>query len=173
MLVAYQLGVFAPGRAPIDLRAPQYDVANEVIGQQFPSEGNSHAPAGQKVSYRTTPPTSGSHWGAPAGPVPWGIKDSTLPDEATTHNLEHGGIVVAYKGLSAEETQKLKDLVRVLMTNGFPKIVLEPYPALTDARIAVSAWTWQIKLATYDDVPIVKFLKQHYEGSDAPEPRAR
>ena len=170
VFAAYQLGAFAPGRPPVDLNAAKYIATGEVIGTRYPDEGNGHVPAGQRVSYNTNPPTSGSHWAQPAGLVPWGIKDTTLPDEATTHNLEHGGIVIGYKGLTAEETKQLADIVRVLMNNGYPKIVLQPYPALTDARIALSAWRWQLKLQAFDDVAVVKFVKQHFRGPDAPEP---
>ena len=170
LLGAQALGVFAPGAPPVDLKAARYDPQNEVIGSQLPDEGNAHIPAGQKATYGTTPPTSGSHWNqSGAAPVPWGIKDTTLPDEAIVHNLEHGGVVVFYKGLTADETSKLKDLVRVLTNNGFPKIVLEPYPQMQDARIALSAWRWQLKLPGHDDVQIVKFVRAHYDGPDAPE----
>lgn len=169
----FQLGVLAPGTAPTDLRAGKFDPANEVVGQQFPDEGAGHISSGQRATYQTTPPTSGAHWGAPAAPAAWGIKDTTLPDEVVVHNMEHGGIVIAYKGLDPDETAKLKDLVRQLGTIGFTKIVLQPYVAMTDARIAVSAWRWQLKLQAYDDVQIVKFVRQHYEGPDAPEPGVR
>ncbi len=165
----YQLGVFAPGAPPVDVRDPKYDATNEVIGTQQADESNSHVPSGQKVQYGTIPPTSGSHWAAPAGPIAWGIKDTTFPDEAVVHNLEHGGILIGYKGLNEQELAKLKDIVRILMNNGYPKIVLEPYPAMTDARIALSAWRWLLKLPAYDDVQIVKFVKAHYDGPDAPE----
>lgn len=167
--VLYQMGVFAPGAAPIALNDAKYDVAGEVIGAQQPDESNAHVPSGQKVQYGTQPPTSGSHWAQPAGPVSWGIKDTTFPDEAVVHNLEHGGVLIVYKGLNEQELAKLKDIVRVLMNNGYPKIVLEPYAALTDSRIALSSWRWLLKLPAFDDVQIVKFVKAHYDGPDAPE----
>lgn len=167
--ILYAAGVFAPGAPPVDIRDPKYDPANEVVGQQFPDEGNAHIPAGTRGSYQTLPPNSGSHWGAPAGPVAWGIKDQKIPDEASVHNLEHGGVIISYKALTGDEVAKLKDLVRILMNNGYPKIILQPYAEMNDARIAVTAWRWQIKLPTYDDVPIVKFVRAHYDGPDAPE----
>ena len=163
-------GALAPGPAPFDIRAAKYDTTNEVIGTHEADEGNPHVPAGQKVTYKTDPPTSGSHWGSPAAPTPWGIKDVTIPNEVIVHNLEHGGIVIFYKALTQAETDQLKDLVRVMEQNGFPKIVLEPYPTMSDARIAVSAWRWSLKLPSYDDVQIVKFVKSHYESPEAPEP---
>lgn len=165
----FQMGVFAPGAPPVDVRDPKYDPQSEVIGAQQPDESGSHVPSGQKVQYGTNPPTSGSHWAAPAGPIAWGIKETTFPDEAVVHNLEHGGVVISYKGLNDQDLAKLKDIVRVLINSGYPKIILQPYPALTDARIALTSWRWLLKLPAFDDVQVVKFVRAHYDGPDAPE----
>jgi uncharacterized protein DUF3105 len=167
------LGVFASAPAAAGLDLPKYDVAGETIGTHEADEGNAHVPAGQKTTFNTDPPTSGTHWNqAGVAPVPWGIKDVTLPNEAVVHNLEHGGIVVFYKDLTPGDLAKLKDLVHIIEQNGYPKMVLEPYP-LTDPQvhIALSAWRWSLKLPGYDDVQIVKFVKSHYQGPDAPEPQ--
>jgi uncharacterized protein DUF3105 len=165
---AQALGFIRPGPPPVDLNSPKFSPAG-VVGVQSKNEGNSHAPAGQTVTYGTNPPTSGSHWAAPAGPVPWGIKETQLPREAVVHNMEHGGLVIWYKALTADETTKLKELVSQLRTSGYPKIVLMPYADMSDARVAVTAWTWSLKLQGFDDAPIVQFVKQHYDGPDAPE----
>jgi hypothetical protein len=172
VLGAQALGVFRAGPPAVDINLGKYNlVQGEVIGQKLPDEGNSHVPTGQKVTYNQNPPTSGSHWNsaAPPAPVPWGIKDSQQPNEAVVHNLEHGGIVIFWKGLTQEEIDKLKDLVRLMSNNGLKKIVLEPYADMSDAKIALSAWDWGLKLPGYDDVQIVKFVKSHYDGPDAPE----
>jgi len=114
------------------------------------------------------PPTSGSHWQTPAS---WGIKDAQEQNERTTHNLEHGGIVIAYSPtLTAEDVTKLRSLARGLMNSSFRKIILEPYQQLSDAKIAVTAWTWILKLPAYDETQITKFVRAHYQSSDAPEP---
>jgi hypothetical protein len=168
---AQQLGVFRAGPPAIALNDAKYQLqADEVIGQKLPDEGNSHVNPGQRVTYNQSPPTSGSHWNqAGVAPAPWGIKDTPFPNEAIVHNLEHGGVVVFYKGLTPDEVDKLKDLVRLLTNNGFKKMILEPYPDMNDARVAISAWDWALKLPAYDDVPVVKFVKAHYDGPDAPE----
>ena len=169
---AQALGVFRAGPPPVDLNQAKYSVGQgEVIGQKFPDEGNSHIPVNQKATYNQNPPTSGSHWNSqvPPAPVPWGIKDAQQPNEAIVHNLEHGGVVIFYKGLTAEDIDKLKDLVRLLANGGYKKVVLEPYADMNDARIALSAWDWGLKLPGYDDVQIVKFVKSHTDGPDAPE----
>jgi len=168
------LGVFGPPPAPADpLAAAKYDVAGETIGTHEADESNAHVPVGQKVTYKTDPPTSGSHWNEPGvAPVSWGIKDATQPNEAIVHNLEHGGIVVFYNELSADDLSKLSQLVRTISQNGYPKMVLEPYPLKDPGiHVALSAWRWSLKLPAYDDVQIVKFVKAHYEGPDAPEPQ--
>ncbi len=166
---AQALGVFKAGPPSVDLNQSKFQTTNEVVGTKNPDEGNSHVNPGEKVTYKQSPPTSGSHWPSPAAPAPWGIKDVQLPNEVVVHNLEHGGVVIFYKGLTADETNKLKDLVRLLMNNGYKKMVLEPYADMSDARVALSAWDWGLKLATYDDAQIVKFVRAHYDGPDAPE----
>ncbi len=164
------LGIFAPAPAALDINAAKFDAAGDVIGTHGADEGNAHVPAGEKVTYKTDPPTSGSHWGSPAAPAPWGVKDVALPNEVIIHNLEHGGIVIFYKDISPVELESLKTLVRQMGQSGFRKIILEPYNNLTDAHIAISAWRWSLKLPGYDEVPMVKFIRSHYESSEAPEP---
>src|SRR5919201_5963744 len=118
-------GVFEPPPAPLDLNAPQYQLsAGQTIGTLQQDMGTAHIPVSQPGHYNTDPPTSGEHWSstAPAAPAPWGIKDSMLPREVTTHNLEHGGIVIAYNHLSPAEVDQLKSVVRTLMSGQYRKI---------------------------------------------------
>ncbi len=167
-------GIFGPATTPAGgLNDPKYGVAGEVIGTHEPDEGKDHIPTAQKATYKTDPPTSGAHWNQPGvAAVPWGIKDATLPNEAIVHNLEHGGIVIFYQDLAPDDLAKLRELVRTMSQNGYPKIVLEPY-SFKDAQVhvALSAWRWSLKLPGFDDAAIVKFVKAHYEGPDAPEPQ--
>jgi len=159
-------GVFEPPGANIDLNAARI-APGETVGTKLQSQGNAHIPDNQRFGYDSTPPTSGAHWQSPTS---WGIKDGQEPNERTTHNLEHGGIVIAYSpSLTSEDVTKLKALVRGV-SGTYHKIVLEPYAQLTDARIALTAWTWILKLPAYDETAIVKFIKAHYQSSEAPEP---
>ena len=159
-------GVFDPPGATVDLRRASL-APGETIGTKMPDQGNSHIPDNQRFSYNSNPPTSGPHWQSPTA---WGIKDGQEPNERTTHNLEHGGIVIAYSpGLPSAEVAKLKALTGGA-SRTYKKIVLEPYLQLTDAQIAVTAWHWILKLQTYDEAQIVKFITAHYQSSEAPEP---
>ena len=163
------LGVFEPAGAAIDLNAPQYRAdRGDEVGTRRPSEGGGHTDA--RVSYGTTPPTSGRHSPSRAD---WGIRDDQAPSERTTHNLEHGGIVIAHKGLAAAELDQLKALIRTLRRSGYGKIVLEPFAQLSgDTRIALTSWQWLLELPAFDDAQIVRFVKARYQGVEAPEPTA-
>lgn len=170
ILVARAAGVFNP---PATSTAPNpaanVDASGAKIGTHQDNIGNAHIPTGQKGNYtQGLPPTSGEHYAAPAGPAPWGIKTSWLPFEVTTHNLEHGGIVIMYASLTQTENEQLQTLVRGLMANGYPKIVLEPYPDLQGGKVALTAWDWVLKLQAVDETTIVKFVKQHTDD-EAPE----
>jgi len=166
-------GVFDPPPAPLDLNSSEFQVASgTTIGTLQPDQGTAHIPVGQPGHYNTEPPTSGEHWSSssPAAPTPWGIKDAMLPREVTTHNLEHGGIVIAYNNLSPTEVDQLRSVVRALMNGTYRKIVLEPYPPLGDAKIALTAWRWMLKLPSVDQVQVVQFVRAHYADQNyAPE----
>lgn len=160
-----QAGVISVGQIRTD------QTTTETVGTKYPDEGNAHLEVGQKATYKNDPPTSGAHYSqAGVSPANWGIYDRTLPNEVILHNLEHGGIVVFYKDLTDDEKAQLTDLVRNLRSTGFNKILLEPYATMKDARIALSAWDWGLKLQSVDSVLINSFVKQHYAGPDAPEP---
>ena len=167
-------GVFEPPAAAIDLNSAAFQVpAGTQIGTQEPLQDPVHIPVGQKASYNTVPPTSGQHWNqAGVAPAPWGIKDANLPNEVTTHNLEHGGIVIMYgPDVSSDQVNTLRLYVRQLQASGFPKIVLEPWPDMPkDSKVILTAWNWVMKLPGIDQISIVKFTKAHHASSEAPEP---
>lgn len=169
VLIGRALGAFDAPAAKLDVSSTQFDTTGQIVGTKVEDLGNGHIASGQRGTYNSIPPTSGEHWGQPAGPAPWGIKDTTLPNEVTTHNLEHGGVVIAYNNLTKDETDKLKDIVRQLIAGGFPKIILEPYPDLKDAKVALTAWTWIYKLPSVDQTQIVRFFRAHYAPVEAPE----
>ena len=168
-------GVFDPPAAAIDLNSADFQVpTGTTIGTQEPLLQPEHIVPPAKGSYNTVPPTSGQHYNQPGlAPTSWGIKDSNLPNEVTTHNLEHGGIVIGYNNLTPAETDQLKGIVRALMNGTYRKIVLEPYP-LADAKIALTAWGWLLKLQSVDQIQIVQFTRAHYSDPNfAPEPNVQ
>lgn len=74
-------------------------------GYVQPDMGRTHVPVGQKVTYTYCPPASGSHYNAsgsgPIQPRLYGPSDKALP-EGWIHNLEHGAMVILYRGLEGD-----------------------------------------------------------------------
>jgi Protein of unknown function (DUF3105) len=168
-------GVFDPPAAAIDINSAAFQIpTGTTIGTQEPLLQPEHIVPPAKGSYNTVPPTSGQHYNqAGVAPAPWGIKDATLPNEVTTHNLEHGGIVIAYANLTPAETDQLKSIVRALMNGTYRKIILEPYP-LTNTKIALTSWGWLLNLQSVDQIQIVQFTRSHYSDPNfAPEPNVQ
>ena len=73
-------------------------------GYVQPDMGRRHVAVGEKVTYTYCPPASGSHYNAAnAGPIQprfYGPNDRVLP-EGWIHNLEHGAMVILYRGHEA------------------------------------------------------------------------
>jgi hypothetical protein len=159
----------SPSVSPLPTASPvpADDPARGVHDADF---SNAHVNSGTPVQYTELPPTSGSHWPQPAAPVAAGVYTTHIPFEATTHNLEHGGIVIVYNNLSADEIAKLDSFVKSAAAGTYKKILDEPYADLTRAKIVLTAWRWHLDLQTVDTVSMQKFLQVHYNSTEAPEP---
>jgi len=84
--------------------------------------------------WNSSPPTSGPHFGTPAV---WGSYDEPVPLVQTTHNLEHGAVVIHYgKDVPEAEVEKIRDFYAD-DPNG---LVVAPLASL-GAKIALTAWT--------------------------------
>lgn len=172
------LGLRAAGvlEPPVDNKVnfddPRFNPTGEKPGTKQKDSGSAHVADGQQVTYDVLPPVSGPHWQMPhAG---WGEKNTPQEEERFVHNLEHGGMVISYNAPTPEDLSKLKTLVRQLTAVQFKKVMLHPYPKMTDAKIAVGAWNWLLKLDRYDEEALVKFIRAHYgPNGEAPEPSAQ
>jgi hypothetical protein len=87
-----------------------------------------------KPKWNSFPPTNGPHYGTPAV---WGSYDEPVPLVQTTHNLEHGGIVILYgKDVPDAEVEKLRDWY----ADDPNALIVAPLDEL-GARIDLTAWT--------------------------------
>ena len=172
ILIGRAAGVFEPPAQKLDVGSSQFDTAGQTIGVHQDEVSKGHVPTGTKVDYPSVPPTSGDHWSqSGVAPAPWGVKTAWLPFEVTTHNLEHGGIVILYASdLTTAQVDQLRGLVRDLNSAGFAKIVLEPWPDMKDSKVILTAWNWILKLPGIDQTSIIKFTRAHHASPDAPEP---
>lgn len=136
---------------------------SQLLGTKHETEGDKHVADGTKVAYKTNMPSSGDHYGTP---IPWGIKDAEIQDEVWVHNLEHGGVVIAYKpDLDPAMVQKLKDLFNQLpKSQNFNSIkaVLVPRAKNTQA-IQLAAWNYTLELQGFDEPQIRQFYIDHLD----------
>ncbi|HAF08716.1 MAG TPA: hypothetical protein DCK98_01355 [Chloroflexi bacterium] len=163
------LGAAVPAASPLPTPSP-VAADDPARGTHDNDYSNAHVTAGTPVQYADLPPTSGSHWPSPAAPVKAGVYTQHIPFEATVHNLEHGGIVIVYNNLSADEVTRLNDFVQSSTAGTYKKVLDEPYPDLTRAKIVITAWRYHLDLQTVDISSMQRFIQAHYDSTEAPEP---
>lgn len=96
--------------------------------------GRMHLPEVNSVydEYRSNPPTSGPHSELTAE---WGFYDIPVAKELLVHNLEHGDIVIHYKELTEEETDRLQDFVE-----SYPESIIAVPNGSIEVPIALTSW---------------------------------
>lgn len=105
-----------------------------VPGEIYGDDGQEHVALTYQFTYSSNPPSSGPHYGSPAR---WGVYDYEVNDKFFIHNLEHGGVWIAYRpDVPAEVVAQLRAIVDEY---GGSKFVMAPRP-LNDTDIAVAAW---------------------------------
>lgn len=127
-------------------------------GQDVAIQGREHIAVGaQHPPYNSNPPASGPHYEEPAD---WGFYGRELPDEQLVHNLEHGGIWIAYKDIDDGTRVKLEALARKY--SGSVIITLRP---TNDAKIALASWGRLEKMDNFDEERISRFIKANKNKS--------
>lgn len=123
----------------------------------------SHIAPDARATYSTNPPTSGEH----AGPVPTGVYQEPLPDEATVHNLEHGHVIVHHDGLPEETLTQIEATVRADPV----QMLMLPRPDM-DHVLALTAWR---VIQVCDELPedpietVRAFVRANRDSGLAPE----
>ncbi len=115
--------------------------------------------------YKSTPATSGWHYGQPDAPAPWGVHDEFIPDEILIQNLAQGGV-----GLHYNCDEECRDLIDVFtkFSEQYPKIIVSPYSGM-NKKIAITAWSYIDEMDEIDINRIEMFIKAHHNSERAPE----
>lgn len=149
-------------------------------GYVQPDLGNRHVEVGTKITYTYCPPASGQHYNqAQLGPIPprlYGPDDRALP-EGWVHNLEHGGLVILYRGDGPGATSAGQESLRALL-DGFPSsprcgIAPSASPGVVMARFDTMStpftaivWGRVLPLDNLDETQILQFWKIWGERSN-------
>ncbi len=110
-------------------------------GTEFQSLGNRHLASIEEPHspYNSSPPSSGPHFG---GLAPWTAHEDPVPPELFVHNLEDGGIVLAYD--CPDGCPEIVEGLSERLEEG--RVLVTPYEGIADTtgadrRIAAVAWT--------------------------------
>jgi hypothetical protein len=119
-----------------------------------------HVTDGQPIAYPSYPPTSGSHWPAPAT---WAYHSEVVADERALHNLEHGGVVASYNNIPPASLAALQALLTTYPKDkyGEVKLLIRPYDKIPPGTIVLTAWNWIDVLPAYDEARVRHFLDAH------------
>ena len=139
--------------------------------QTFPEAGRDHiGPGEQPDNWNSTPPTSGDHL---ASPLPPGVYNSEQDMRAMVHNLEHGYVVIVYKGIPDDQVAQLRQFVEA---RDGAKLVLSPWSGLENNGVGLVAWR-NLELLQRVNMDVVQafvndFMVPGATKSMAPEPTA-
>jgi Protein of unknown function (DUF3105) len=137
----------------------------------FPVAGQDHIdPSEQPDNWNSTPPTSGDHL---ATPLPPGVYDNDQDMRALVHNLEHGYVVILYKGIPADQVDQLREFVEARDRS---KLVLAPWSGLESNGVTLTAWQ-NLESMQRVNMDVVQAFVNDYmvpeaSKSTAPEPNA-
>lgn len=157
--------------------AAAFDAAGcEVLVEREPLEDRSHVEADEVADLgelwpEVRPTHSGPH-SARVHPVV-ARSGSQLDELATTHNLEHGAILVWWDPdrVSTEEARAIGDLADWLHASGYLReeagigILTAPYedPGLpADVAVAYRAWGTAVDCAAYDEAVALAFVRDNF-----------
>jgi hypothetical protein len=155
---------------PATLQAARQAAGSEGV-QTLPEAGRDHiAAAEQPDNWNSNPPTSGDHLAAPLNP---GVYDTEQDMRALVHNLEHGYVVILYKGIPADQLDQLRGFVE---ERDRAKLVLAPYSGLEQSGVALAAWR-NLEVMDRANLDVVQgfvndFMVPGATRSVAPEPNA-
>ena len=156
--------------SPAALAAARQQAGSQGV-KTFPSAGRNHITADQQPSnWNSNPPTSGDHLGQPLAP---GVYDRDQDPRALVHNLEHGYVVMLYKGIPADQVEQL---TRFVEARDGSKLILAPYTALDSNGVALTAWQ-NLETMQRVNMDVVQAFVNDYmvpgaAKSTAPEPNA-
>jgi hypothetical protein len=137
----------------------------------LPEAGRDHiADDEQPDNWNSNPPTSGDHL---ANPLPPGTHANEQDMRALVHNLEHGYVVILYKGIPKDQLDQLETFVE---DRDGSKLVLAPYSGLEQNGVALTAWR-HLEILDRVNLDVVQAFVNDYmvpvgSKSTAPEPNA-
>ncbi len=167
----------APGASAAPRATPEPQPTQKV-GFTTQDLGRGHVTTTTKVTYDYCPPASGQHYnigGQAPLPRQFYPPNTTLVPGNWVHNLEHGYVVLLYKGeISADVQQQLQDVMAEAdqsATCGYSKVIAVRFDQMDPGvNFAAVAWDRELLLETFDKQALLTFANQWQDGPQTPEP---
>jgi hypothetical protein len=169
-----------PAASPAPVRTPEPQ-PTQRLGFTTQDLGKNHVGQGTKVDYAYCPPASGSHYNI-GGRAPLTRQfyppTTELGPGNWIHNLEHGYVVLLYRGEpSAEILQQLQDIMSEAVpteasavTCGYSKVIAARFDDMDPSvDFAAVAWDRQMLLEEFDKELLLTFANQWQDGPQTPE----
>lgn len=156
------------------------DGASPQPGYAQPDMGQGHLANGTPVTYTYCPPASGKHFnGSSTGPISarvYGPTDTVTP-QGWIHNLEHGALIVLYRGDGEGATEVGQAAMRALFDRYPPSPVcgFEPgtsvgpiFARFDDMATPFVAMVWGrvLPLESFDEAAILDFDQRYGERTN-------
>lgn len=163
VIVSFGLTGILPGGGGTQTGSAEAYVEGVGVQQEIMAT-RAHVPEPETVEYSTNPPTSGDHWDIAAN---CGYYPSGVPNERTTHNLEHGNIVISHNLTADAEIEELRAAVNDIgLANGWG--IVRYYPEIDPGQIALATWGVLDTMEGVDPDRIKRFFEA-YAGVLGPE----
>ena len=143
----------------------------ESLGaQHLEADGGSLAASPPSEIYPDPPTTSGPHMPLTAAT---GVYEEPLDERLTTHNLEHGYVVVWHDPqASSEAVEDLRGWAQEQIDGDFAKMIVAPYfeELSGEAEFVSTAWGVRQQCEQFDRDVAQVFLEDHHSSNgEAPE----
>lgn len=120
-------------------------------------------------AYAHRPTTSGRHL---PSVVATGVYDDYVDERLTTHNMEHGYVIVWWDPeLPADDVEEIQTWASEQIENGYEELVAAPYnePLPDGGSVAMTAWGHRQLCDQFDPQIAEAFLIERHDSADAPE----
>lgn len=174
----------------ITVAAADIEEAREASGCEVlniqPVGTNQHiepaeAPPANVLYTQGRPTATGPHYTNP-GPIFSGVRDEQLDERATTHNMEHGSVIIWFdpEQVSSDDVDEIDDLVGQLNDAGFAEnngragILASPFtdPGIDSGKaIAIRSWGQGMDCDAWDIDYAHGWIAENF-GSRGPAPEA-
>jgi hypothetical protein len=123
--------------------------------QEIENQGRNHIPLSETFTdYNSNPPTSGPHYAERV--ANWGSYNEETPQSTLVHNLEHGGVVIHYKGQTDDQVDQIDSFVESYQDG----VISNPNEKI-DKPIVIASWTRMQQCERFSPDAVAGYIQEH------------